>query len=106
MTRDQLKKLETYLGEAADSDLNEAARSEVKLAARSLLQRLRDGQPVVLVQDWHRDSQTHESVRAAMTKVLDSHLPQSYGRDEFAGVRDRVFSLMLDRASQAHRWAA
>ena len=86
--------------------LTEAERQEVKLAARSLLQRLRDGQPAVLVQDWHRDSQTQERVRSAMTSILNRHLPQSYGRDEFADVRDRVFSLMVDRASQNYRWAA
>lgn len=86
--------------------LTEAETQAVKLAARSLLQRLRDGQPTVLVQDWHKDTQTKKRVRSTMSDILDSHLPQSYGRDEFADVRDKVYDLMLERANQNYRWAA
>ena len=102
LTEDELELFDLLRKEA----LTEAEIQAVKLAARSLLQRLRDGQPAVLVQDWHKDTQTKERVLSTMGEVLDSHLPQSYGRDEFADVRDRVFTLMLDRASQNYRWAA
>lgn len=79
---------------------------KVKLAAKSLLQRLRDGQPKVLVQDWFKDSQTQRSVRSAVEQVLDSNLPESYDRVLFKEKCDNVFELVLDYASQGRKWAA
>lgn len=79
---------------------------KVKLAAKSLLQRLLDGQPKVLVQDWFKDSQTQRSVRSAVEQVLDSNLPESYDRVLFKEKCDNVFELVLDYASQGRKWAA
>lgn len=79
---------------------------KVKLAAKSLLQRLLDGQPKVLVQDWFKDSQTQRSVRSAVEQVLDSNLPDSYDRVTFKEKCDNVFELVLDYASQGRKWAA
>ena len=79
---------------------------KVKLAAKSLLQRLLDGQPKVLVQDWFKDSQTQRSVRSAVEQVLDSNLPDSYDRVIFKEKCDNVFELVLDYASQGRKWAA
>jgi type I restriction enzyme R subunit len=79
---------------------------KVKLAAKSLLQRLLDGQPKVLVQDWFKDGQTQRSVRSAVEQVLDSNLPDSYDRVLFKEKCDNVFELVLDYASQGRKWAA
>lgn len=79
---------------------------KVKLAAKSLLQRLLDGQPKVLVQDWFKDGQTQRIVRTAVEQVLDTNLPDSYDRVIFKEKCDNVFELMLDYASQGRKWAA
>lgn len=79
---------------------------KVKLAAKSLLQRLKEAHPKVLVQDWYKDTQTKEQVRSAVAEVLDSKLPESYDRVLFREKCDNVFYLMLDYASHGRKWAA
>ena len=79
---------------------------KVKLAAKSLLHRLLEEQPKVLVQDWYKDTQTQKQVRSAVEKVLDSELPESYDRVLFREKCDNVFHLMLDYASHDRKWAA
>jgi type I restriction enzyme R subunit len=79
---------------------------KVRLAAKSLLHRLLEEQPKVLVQDWYKDTQTQKQVRSAVEKVLDSNLPESYDRVLFREKCDNVFYLMLDYASHGRKWAA
>ncbi|MEQ1674717.1 MAG: hypothetical protein ABL865_06770 [Candidatus Nitrotoga sp.] len=79
---------------------------KVRLAAKSLLRRLLEEQPKVLVQDWYKDTQTKKMVRSAVEKVLDSNLPESYDRVLFREKCDNVFYLMLDYASHDRKWAA
>lgn len=55
-------------------------KKKVKLAAKSLLHRLLEEHPRVLVQDWHKDSHTKSVVRSAVEEVLDKKLPASYDR--------------------------
>lgn len=47
---------------------------KIKLAAKSLLHRLLQESPKVLVQDWYKDSQSQRTVRTAVEQVLDEHL--------------------------------
>ncbi len=47
---------------------------------KSLLHRLREGRPTVLVQDWFKDVQSRGRVRSAVESVLDRELPESYDR--------------------------
>lgn len=79
---------------------------KVRLAAKSLLRRLQEEHPKVLVQDWYKDTQTQKQVRSAVEKVLDSKLPESYDRVLFREKCDNVFHLMLDYASHGRKWAA
>ncbi len=79
---------------------------KVRLAAKSLLHRLLEERPKVLVQDWYRDTQTQKVVRSAVEQVLDSNLPQTYDRVLFRQKCDNVFYLMLDYASHGRKWAA
>ncbi len=78
---------------------------KVRLAAKSLLHRLLDEHPKVLVQDWYKDTQTKKLVRSAVEKVLDSNLPESYDRVLFREKCDNVFYLILDYASHGRKWA-
>ena len=79
---------------------------KVKLAAKSLLHRLLEESPKVLVQDWYRDSQTKRKVQSAVEEVLHAHLPESYDRVLFKEKCDNVFELMLNYASQGLKWVA
>jgi type I restriction enzyme R subunit len=79
---------------------------KVRLAAKSLLHRLREEQPRVLVQDWYKDTQTKKLVRSAVEQVLDAKLPESYDRVLFREKCDNVFYLMLDYASHGRKWVA
>ncbi len=79
---------------------------KVKLAAKSLLHRLLEERPRVLVQDWYKDTQTQKTVRSAVEKILDRDLPESYDRVLFREKCDNVFHLMLDYASHGRKWAA
>jgi type I restriction enzyme R subunit len=78
---------------------------KVRLAARSLLHRLREESPNVLVTDWFKDVQSKSRVRSAVESVLDKHLPSSYERIVFTEKCNNVFELMVDYASQGVKWA-
>jgi len=79
---------------------------KVRLAAKSLLHRLREESPKVLVQDWFKDGQSKLRVRSAVETVLHTHLPESYDRVVFTEKCNKVFDLMLNQASQGLKWAA
>lgn len=77
---------------------------KVRLAAQSLLRRLRDESPNVLVTDWYKDSQSKKQVQSAVESVLHIHLPESYDRMLFKQKCDSVLGLMTDYASQGLKW--
>lgn len=79
---------------------------KVRLAAQSLLRRLREGIPPVLVQDWFKDGQSRKRVRSAVEEVLDEQLPKSYDRAVFTEKCNQVFETMLNYAAQGVKWAA
>lgn len=79
---------------------------KVKLAAKSLLHRLLEEHPKVLVQNWFKETQSRNVVRAAVEEVLDQKLPTSYDRVLFRKKCDNVFDMMLDYASHGRKWAA
>ena len=86
--------------------MSQEETKKVKLAAKKLLHRLLEEHPKVLVQDWHKDSQTQKVVRSAVEKVLDENLPKSYARALFKQKCDKVFEMMLDLANSGRKWAA
>jgi len=86
--------------------MTKAETQKVRLAAKSLLHRLRDEPPKVLVQDWFKDSQTKGLVKSAVQDVLHENLPDSYDRVVFTEKCEKVFETMLNYASQGLKWAA
>ena len=78
---------------------------KVRLAAKSLLHRLREEPPRVLVQDWFKDGQSRTRVRSAVEAVLDDKLPETYDRAVFTEKCNNVFDAMLGFASQGTKWA-
>ncbi len=86
--------------------MTKAEEQKVKLAAKTLLHRLLEEQPKVLVQDWFKDTQTQFRVRDAVEQVLHKQLPDSYNRVLFKNKCDAVFETMLNYAAQGQKWAA
>jgi type I restriction enzyme, R subunit len=86
--------------------MTKAEEQQVKLAAKSLLTRLVDEQPKILIQDWWKDGKTKLSVKTAIDEVLDSQLPPTYDRVLFTEKRDKVFDLVEDFARHGRKWAA
>lgn len=86
--------------------LTKAEEQQVKLAAQSLLKRLREEHPKVLVEGWHRDSQSTLRVKTAMEEILDAKLPDSYGRLEFTDRCANVLELLVNQESIEKRPAA
>lgn len=86
--------------------LTKAEEEAVKLAAKSLIQRLREAHPKVLVQDWYKDTQSKQRVRTTVEEVLDQNLPDSYDRRLFKDKCESTFDLILDFASHGRKWAA
>lgn len=80
--------------------LTKEEEQKVKLAAKSLLRRLRQERPTILINDWHRDTQTRAQVLTAIKKSLDESLPESYGREVYSQKCDVVFSHFLSLAQQ------
>jgi type I restriction enzyme R subunit len=78
----------------------------VKLAAKSLLHRLLEEHPNVLVQDWYKDSQTQAIVKSAVEEVLHENLPVTYGHVLFKKKCDNVYEMIFDYASKGQKWAA
>jgi type I restriction enzyme R subunit len=78
---------------------------KVRLAAKSLLHRLREETPKVLIQDWFKDGQSRTRVRSAVETVLDEKLPETYDRVLFTEKCNHVFETMLSYASQGVKWA-
>jgi|GEM_PF-4086622 type I restriction enzyme R subunit len=52
--------------------MTQAETQQVRLAAKSLLNRLLEEHPKVLVQDWHKDSQSQKVVRATVMEKSES----------------------------------
>lgn len=102
MTEDELELFDLLKKET----MTKEEEKKVKLAAKALLKRLKQGQPKVLVQDWFRDNQSREQVRAAVAQVLDKKLPDSYDRVLFKVKCDTIFETMLDYASRGLKWSA
>ena len=79
-------------------NLTKDEEQKVKLAAKSLLHKLQDERPTVLITDWFKDTQTRMQVQIAIKKVLDETLPKSYDREIYSNKCDSVYDHFLTMA--------
>jgi type I restriction enzyme, R subunit len=86
--------------------MTRAETQKVKLAAKSLLHRLLEEHPRVLIQDWHKDAQTQTIVKFAVERVLHENLPESYDPVLFKKKCDNVYDVIFDSANKGEKWAA
>jgi type I restriction enzyme, R subunit len=102
LTEDELELYDLLKKENMTKD----EEQKVKLAAKTLLHRLLEEKPKVLIQDWFKDSQSQKIVRNTVEQVLDRNLPTSYDRVLFGKKCDNIFELMIEYASHGKKWAA
>lgn len=106
-TREGLTEEELELFDVLKKDgLTKAEEQQVKLAAKSLLKRLREEHPKVLVEGWYRDTQSQSKVKSAMEAVLDDKLPKSYDRMDFTSTCAMAFELIVNHALDENRTVA
>ncbi len=86
--------------------LSKNEEKKVKLAAKDLLHRLVEEHPMVLVQDWYKDSQCQLQVRSAIEDVLNKDLSVSYDRVEFKKTCDQIYELVYEYTSKGLKCAA
>jgi len=101
LTEDELELFDLLQKDA----LSEAETGKVRLAAQSLLHRLREESPKVLVQDWFKDTSSKSRVFLTVQEVLHSHLPDSYDRPMFAQKCQTIFDSLLLRAANGQKWS-
>ena len=85
--------------------LTKEEEQKVKLAAKNLLKRLNEEKPTVLINDWHKDTQTKLQVQAAIKKVLDDYLPDTYDRALYSQKCDIIFDHFYARAIEGNNRA-
>lgn len=85
-------------------NLTKAEEQAVKLAAKTLLHRLKEEPPKVLVQNWHLVVDSVSRVRRAVEEVLDRDLPRSYNRILFAQKRDLILDTMINYSHAGRRF--
>lgn len=73
-------------------DLQPDEKEKVKEAAKSLLKRLKEERPTVLITDWYKDTQTQMQVQSVIKSILDSYLPQSYDRAIYSEKCDKIYT--------------
>ncbi len=81
-----------------NDELTKEEEKKVKEAAKSLLIRLQEERPKVLINDWHKDTQTKLQVQMAIKKVLNDYLPDSYDRAVYSTKCDIVYDHFLSKA--------
>ena len=96
MTEDELEIFDLLKKE----NLTKDEEQKVKLAAKSLLHKLKDDKPTVLITDWYKDTQTRVQVQSAIKKALDDSLPESYDRALYSNKCDIIFEHFLRMAQE------
>lgn len=79
-------------------NLTKSEEQKVKLAAKSLLHKLKDDRPTVLITDWFKDTQTRMQVQLAIKNVLDHTLPKSYDQEIYNNKCAKVYDHFLTMA--------
>lgn len=79
-------------------DLQPEEKERVKDAAKTLLKRLREETPKVLITDWFKDTQTKKQVEEVINTILNSYLPDSYTRPIYKEKCDNIFAHFYTQA--------
>ena len=102
MTEDELELFDLLKKEK----LTKEEEKKVKLAASDLLRILFDAKNKILIQEWHKEKASQETVRQEIKKVLNDTLPMSYDRQVFSEKTDIVFQHFYELAELGRGFAA
>ncbi len=94
LTEDELEIFDLLKKES----LTKEEEQKVKLAAQTLLKKLKTDKPKVMINDWHKDTQTKTVVQSAIKRVLNDELPESYDREIYSMKCDIIFNHFLQLA--------
>ncbi len=104
--REGLSEVELELYDLLKKEKMTAAEEiRVKNAARSLLKRLQEEKPKVLVQDWFRNEQSRVRVKQAIRDTLDRNLPDSYDKPLFDQKLTTTYEHIYRQAAEGRSWA-
>lgn len=87
-------------------NLTKEEDQKVKLAAKSLLHRLYEEKPTVLLQDWHKDYQTRLQVKSVIQEILNNNLPETYDKPIYDLKCNVVFNHLFVQAANGGRAVA
>ncbi|BAU56098.1 type I restriction endonuclease subunit R [Mucilaginibacter gotjawali] len=87
-------------------NLTKEEDQKVKLAAKSLLHRLYEEKPTVLLQDWHKDLQSQLKVKLVIQDILDKNLPETYDKNVYDTKCNIVFNHLFVQAANGGRAVA
>ncbi len=79
-------------------NLTKDEEQKVKLSAKNLLKRLKEEKPTVLINDWHKDTQTRIQVQDAIKTVLDAYLPDTYDRPLYSTKCENIYQHFYQQA--------
>lgn len=86
--------------------LSKKEEHEVKKAAIELLDILFDAQNKILIQEWHKEKASQESVKQEIKLILNDRLPDSYDRKVFSEKTDLIFQHFYELAETGRGFAA
>lgn len=86
--------------------LTSSEEKKVKLAAKMLYETLMEKKSELFVIGWHNDPQPKEKVKGEIINILNSYLPDSYGRDVFTQKSNIVYEHIVDQAITGFGWIA
>ena len=81
--------------------LTQKEKQAVKNASQRLLRRLKAEHPSVLIQDWHKDTQSRLHVKHVIEDILNDTLPESYDRKVYTQKCAMVYEHFLSKAGRA-----
>ncbi|AWK51619.1 deoxyribonuclease [Clostridium beijerinckii] len=79
---------------------------KVKLAAKMLYETLIQKKSELFIVGWQNDPQPKERVKHEIINVLNTFLPETYGRDIFTQKSNIVYEHIIDQAIMGFSWGA
>ncbi len=79
-------------------NLTKNEEKQVKLSAKKLYEAITSENSGTKVIDWYKDEQPRQRVKSRVEEVLDTYLPDSYGKDIFNMKSDIIFAHIVEEA--------
>lgn len=84
--------------------LTKQEEQAVKLSAKMLYKAVTNADSGIRIIDWYKDEQPRQRIKAKIDEVLDTYLPDSYGRDIFLIKSNVVFNHIVEEAMMGSQY--